>query len=158
VTVDEVETNPVDFADFAALHALLSTSFAYMAARIDPPSSMLQLTEGALRVKVEHEDLFLIRAAGRPIACLFGHARPACYYVGKLAVAAPQRRRGLARRLFDAAAVRARSLGLGVLELQSRIELAENHAAFAAMEFVEVGRTAHPGYDRPTSITMRRQV
>jgi hypothetical protein len=47
------------------------------------------------------------------------------------------------------------ALGLDHLELQTRVELTENHATFRAMGFVETGRTAHPGYDR-TSITFRR--
>jgi hypothetical protein len=45
-----------------------------------------------------------------------------------------------------------------VLELQTRVELEENHAAFRAMGFAEAGRTAHPGYDRPTSITFRKDL
>jgi GNAT superfamily N-acetyltransferase len=158
MTVLQVETNPSDFTDFAALHALLVDSFAFMEGRIDPPSSLARLTVAGLRDKAAGEDLFLIRAAGRPIACLFGAARADCYYIGKLAVAAPQRQAGLARRLVDAAALQARARGLGVLELQTRVELVENQAAFAAMGFVEVGRTAHPGYARPTSVTLRRPV
>jgi len=38
------------------------------------------------------------------------------------------------------------------------VELVENHAAFAKMGFVRTGESAHPGYDRPTSITLRRAV
>ncbi|RUY90914.1 GNAT family N-acetyltransferase, partial [Mesorhizobium sp. M7A.F.Ca.CA.003.01.2.1] len=36
------------------------------------------------------------------------------------------------------------------------IELTANHAAFARLGFRETGRTAHDGYARPTSITMRK--
>jgi GNAT superfamily N-acetyltransferase len=154
--VAEVETNPPDFADYAALHALLVACFAPMEGRVDPPSSMGRLTPEGLRRKAAEEDLFLIRAGDVPVACLFGAARPDCYYVGKLAVAAPQRGRGLARALLEAAAHRARALGLAALELQTRVELVENHATFAALGFVEVGRTAHPGFARPTSVTLRR--
>ncbi|NKX46054.1 GNAT family N-acetyltransferase [Roseicyclus persicicus] len=156
MTVPHVETNPADFDDYAALHGLLSTSFAYMAGRIDPPSSMTALTQDGLRRKAGDEDLFLVRDGGRPVACLFGAATPDGYYIGKLAVAAAQRRRGLARALVEAAAARARALGLPALELQTRVELTENHAAFAAMGFVQTAATAHPGYDRPTSLTFRR--
>jgi hypothetical protein len=42
--------------------------------------------------------------------------------------------------------------------LQTRVELVENHAAFSRMGFAKTGESAHPGYDRPTSITMRRAV
>ncbi|MFN7434077.1 MAG: N-acetyltransferase, partial [Betaproteobacteria bacterium] len=46
--------------------------------------------------------------------------------------------------------------GRTALELQTRIELTENHATFAALGFAKVAETAHPGYARPTSITLRR--
>ena len=51
------------------------------------------------------------------------------------------------------AETRARALGLPVLELQTRVELTENHAAFRALGFAQTGATAHPGFDRPTSLT-----
>lgn len=155
MTVYEVETNPSDFEDFSALLALLSDSFADMAGRIDPPSSLSRLGVADLRRKVREEDLFLIRRGARPLGCLFGRVRGDVYYLGKLAVAAPQRRQGLGRALVAAAGRHARARGIAMLELETRVELFENHAAFAAMGFVEVGRTAHPGYDRPTSVTMR---
>ena len=44
------------------------------------------------------------------------------------------------------------------LELQTRIELTENHATFGALGFKKIAETAHPGYSRPTSITMRKLV
>ena len=36
------------------------------------------------------------------------------------------------------------------------IELTGNQQLFAKLGFVETARTAHQGYDRPTSITMRK--
>ncbi|WP_284266657.1 GNAT family N-acetyltransferase [Roseicyclus amphidinii] len=154
--VSKVETNPADFRDFAALHALLSTSFAYMEGRIDPPSSMTRLSLDDLKVKAQGEDLFLLRADASPIGCLFGTLTPDAYCIGKLAVAAAQRGRGHARALIEAAAAHARTLGARALVLQSRVELTGNHAAFTAMGFTQVAATAHPGYDRPTSLTFRR--
>jgi GNAT superfamily N-acetyltransferase len=158
MTVSKVETNPPDFNDFAGLHRLLLTEFAYMEGRIDPPSSLAALSQDDLRAKAGAEDLFILRDSGHLTGCLFGAARPDCYYIGKLAVAASQRGHGLARALIDAAASRARTLSLPMLELQSRVELMENHAAFAQMGFVQAAATAHPGYARPTSFTFRRAV
>lgn len=74
---------------------------------------------------------------------------------GALGARAP---RGIARALFRAAEDLARSHGRAFLELQTRIELLENHATFSALGFEKVAETAHPGHDRPTSITMRRRV
>jgi ribosomal protein S18 acetylase RimI-like enzyme len=91
-----------------------------------------------------------------PVACVFLTVKPQALYLGKLAVAATHRRQGLARALLALAETRARALRLPALELQTRVELTENHATFRALGFEEVTRTAHPGYPRPTSITFRR--
>ena len=61
-----------------------------------------------------------------------------------------------AGQLMQAAEQLARQRGKRALELQTRIELVANHATFARMGFVEVARTAHEGFDRPTSITYRK--
>lgn len=135
--------------------ALLRGAFAFMDGRIDPPSSLRDLTPEALTQQAKVGQIWVI---GAPVACVFLTAKPGVMYVGKLAVAEGQRGQGLARQLIGQAEVRARELGLGALELQTRVELVENQAAFQAMGFREVGRTAHAGYDRPTSITYRRAV
>jgi GNAT superfamily N-acetyltransferase len=79
-------------------------------------------------------------------------------YLGKLAVRDDLRGRGLGRTLIDAARDEARRLGLPVLRLQSRVDLVEVHAAFAACGFRQIAATAHPGFDRPTSLTFERPV
>ena len=91
-------------------------------------------------------------------ACVFLTPTASALYVGKLAVAAEARGKGLARALIALAEDRARALELPALELQTRIELSANQAAFQALGFVEVARTAHAGFDRPTSITYRRVI
>ena len=71
---------------------------------------------------------------------------------------ASKRGTGLARQLVDLAGTRARALGFDILELKTRVELVENHAAFARLGFVKTGEAAHPGYDRPTSIIMQKRL
>jgi ribosomal protein S18 acetylase RimI-like enzyme len=144
-----------DPALWPAILALLRAEFAFMQGRIDPPSSLVALTPDALTDHCRTGEIWII---GAPVACLFLTPRPGRLTLGKLAVAGGHRGRGLARRLIDLAETRARALGLPALDLQTRVELVENHAAFRALGFTETGRTAHPGYDRPTSVTFRRAV
>lgn len=144
-----------DPAFWPPILALLHQAFAFMEGRIDPPSSLRDLTPEALARQAEVGEIWVI---GAPVACVFLTPKPGALYVGKLAVAEAWRGRGLARQLIEVAEARAREMGLPALELQTRVELVENQAAFQAMGFVEVGRTAHPGFDRPTSITYRRAV
>ncbi len=49
----------------------------------------------------------------------------------------------------------ARSNECSALELETRVELVENHATFAKFGFVKIGESAHEGFDAPTSIRMR---
>lgn len=139
--------------DWTALLHLIQTEFAYMTGRISPPSSMLALTEAHLEGLTATSEIWVIGTP--PIACIILTARPDSLYLGKLAVAGPHRGRGHARALINLAASRARHLGLPALTLQTRVELAGNHAAFVAMGFQETGRSAHPGFARPTTIEFR---
>lgn len=140
----------------AEVLALIRAEFAYMDGRIDPPSSMHRLDAAALEAQAAGQEIWTI---GAPIcACVFLTRAEDGLYIGKLAVHSSRRGQGLARRLVDLAEARARKLGLGWLELQTRIELTDNHRAFTAMGFRQTAATAHPGYDRPTSLTFRRPV
>jgi GNAT superfamily N-acetyltransferase len=142
--------------DWPALLSLIQTEFAFMHGRIDPPSSMHTLTAESIARQAITGEVWAIGTP--PLACIFLTPKPDALYVGKLAVARDHRGKGLARNLIDLAETRVRALGLTALELQTRIELTENHATFRALGFTEIGRTAHPGFDHPTSITFRRPV
>lgn len=140
--------------ELPAILALIQSSFAYMDGIIDPPSSMHLLTLEAVEKQALTGEIWSL---GPPLtACAFFTITPRSLYIGKVAVAAQARGQGAARRLIEHAVQRADHHNLPALELQSRIELTDNHAAFSAMGFVQSARTSHPGYSRPTSITFRR--
>ncbi|MEL7177462.1 MAG: GNAT family N-acetyltransferase [Pseudomonadota bacterium] len=139
-----------------AILALIRIGFAGMEGRVDPPSSMHELTVDRIADQARVGELWV--CGDDPVACVFLTPRPASLYLGKLTVAKAYRGTGFARRLVDLAETRARVLGLNVIELESRVELTENHAAFAKLGFVVTAETAHPGYDRTTSLTMCKDV
>lgn len=136
---------------------LVLEAFAYMSGRIDPPSSALRLTPAAVAEQALRGGLLIAERRGEPVGCAFLTPRDDVLYLGKLAVRPGLQGRGLGRRLVEAAWAEALRRDCRGLELQTRVELLENHRVFAALGFVETGRTAHPGYARPTSITMRRE-
>ncbi|MEM7744926.1 MAG: GNAT family N-acetyltransferase [Pseudomonadota bacterium] len=141
-------------ANFVPVHKLLTKAFAYMEDRIDPPSSLLKLRPVDLKNMADDGGCLLAMQDGKLVGCLFVADHEDCLYISKLAVTASRQRQGIGRALIHAAGRVALSLGKPVMRLQSRIELTENHAAFAKMGFAEIGRTTHPGYDEPTSVTM----
>lgn len=149
---------PQDFDRWAELLDLIMRSFAYMDDVIDPPSSAHRLTLANLLDKAREEVCFIAMLEGRLVGCIFAAERAEVFYVGKLAVDDSARGAGIGRALMLAAERYAIEQGKPVLELQTRIELAFNHTTFARMGFVEFERTAHEGFDRPTSITFRKML
>lgn len=145
-----------DFALYDAL-ALLRESFRYMDARIDPPSSIHRLNVDGMHAHCQSGGE--IWAIGRPLfACMFLTPKPDSLYLGKLAVKDGLRGQGICRSLVDHAAIRAAQLGLPALELQTRVELTENHRIFSRLGFTIVSTGSHEGYDRPTDFLLRKPI
>ena len=111
---------------------------------------------GDPEAKAREETLFIARAGNELLGCVFAKLQDDAVYVSKLAVREDRRRDGVARRLMAAAETYAREAGCRHLELDTRIELTENHATFAALGFTKIAERAHDGYERPTFITMRK--
>lgn len=137
---------------------LVQTSFAYMDARINPPSSMHKMTVEMIAHHADENEIWVIEDGVIPIACIFLTPKEHTLYVGKLAVSTDYRGKGLARILIAKAEERTLQSGFKLLELQTRIELIENHAAFSKMGFVKTAEGSHPGFDRPTDITMQKEL
>ncbi len=141
-----------DDPDLAEVLDVMRMAFAGMEGRIDPPSSIDEMTLVSLSKTAATSEVW---ASGMPVSgTVVLTPKPQVLYVGKLAVR--DRRRGLGRQLMTLAEDRARALGKRWLELQSRVELVEVHAVFKALGFREVMRTTHAGYAQPTSITFRK--
>ncbi len=139
--------------DWPALLALIARAFAYMERRIDPPSSLHRLTPQGLAASGE------VWVLGQPaVACMVLKPVPGALYLGKLAVEPVLQGRGLGRLMVARAEDRAREMGLAELELETRVELEENLRFYLGLGFAEVGRSAHPGFDRPTSVRYAKRV
>lgn len=153
-----VERLPADFDRWKELLDLVLRSFASMDGVIDPPSSAHRLTPAALAEKAANELCFVVRKGKRLVGCVFVAERSNVLYIGKLAVDPNEQGSGIGRQLIAAVEDHAVRIGRPVLELETRVELTGNHAFFSHMGFIEVARTAHAGYDRPTSITFRKHL
>lgn len=137
---------------------LIREAFSPMDGRIDPPSSAHRLDADEMRRIAGKAEIWVIEDPARVIATVTLSLHTDRVQLGKMAVAEAHRGKGLARILVEHAERRARALDRLALELQSRVELTENHAVFARLGFREIARTAHPGYDHPTSITFRKPI
>ena len=126
-----------------------------MEGRIDPPSSANWLTQVDIAAQAESGVVLLAEDDTGLVGCVFLIPKADVMYIGKFAVDPSRQGEGIGRRLFEACVAVAKAQKFAKIELQARVELTENHAAFTALGFRETGRTAHDGYNRPTSVTMR---
>ncbi|MBM3523741.1 MAG: GNAT family N-acetyltransferase [Alphaproteobacteria bacterium] len=151
-----IRRTPPDFARWDETLAMARRAFAFMDGRIDPPSSIHRLTAAQMALDAAAGAAFVAEVDGAIVGCAFCKPKGDALYIGKLAVEPTLHGRGIGKALLDAALAEARARGMPFLELQTRVELVENHAAFARFGFIKTGETAHDGYARATSITMRR--
>ncbi len=121
---------------------------------IDPPSSVLAETAADFTRRLESEEALVAVAGGRLVGGVFCAPREEGLYVGRLAVRADQRHRGVAGALLDAAKVEARRIGAARVLLSARIALPGNVALFERHGFVVVGERCHPGFETPTFYDM----
>ena len=146
------------FSDWDGLLSLIWQSFASMHGRIDPPSSATALTGEALQRRAGNEIGFLAVEDRKLAGCIFCRPESQSLYIGKLAVLPGLQGKGIGRQLLAAAEAVALRRNLAVLRLETRIELAENHATFAAWGFVKTAENTHSGFTRTTSIEMQKRL
>lgn len=144
------------FDRYEELLDVILAAFAYMDERIDPPSSAHRLTPATLRQKAAQEIAFAAIDKGRIVGCVFLKPEESALHIGKLAVHPAAQGQGIGRLLLARAEATARELGLSSLRLETRVELTENHRLFAAWGFHKTAENRHAGYDRITSIEMRK--
>jgi GNAT superfamily N-acetyltransferase len=135
---------------------LIQSNFAYMDPLIDPPSSMHRLTIKKISNHCVDGEVWSIGTP--PKACIFLKTKGDALYLGKLAVAKSARGTGLGKRLIQIAEDRTLFHGKSFLELETRIELVENHRIFEKLGFEKVEEGSHAGYERVTYIVMRKRV
>lgn len=153
-TIWKLESNDTALCDVLDL---LRASFQYMDGRIDPPSSIHRLTVNGMRAHCNSGGEIWV--VGRPlVGCMFLKPKLNCLYLGKIAVEHRMRGQGVCRAMIDHAERRAAELGLPSLELETRVELAENHRVFSRLGFTVVSTGMHEGYDRPTDFLLRKKI
>ena len=144
--------------DFEELHRLLHRCFAGMEGRIDPPSSLHRMSPEYLRKMAQEQVLITCYDGEHLIGCGFAEDQGEVFYLSKLAIDPAHRGRGLLREMVNRFLRLALESGKSALELETRIELVENHAVFAALGFELLRETRHEGYDRTTGLRFRKSL
>jgi predicted N-acetyltransferase YhbS len=125
---------------------------------IDPPSSVLKEAAADFAARLKTDTCFVVEADGTFVGSVFCTPEQDALYIGRLAVRADWRRRGVANALVAAAKAEARRIGAKRMTLGCRIALAGNLALFRRHGFIVVAQTCHAGFTTPTSYDMELQL
>ena len=150
---------PMEPADAETVAALVRAAFAAHSVATDPPASARLLTAADVAAHLARGGGGAVVTEGDAVvASVMWSPADGGLSDSRLAVAPAWRRRGLARALLGAAEAAARAAGLPRVHLATRLVLLDNQRLFAAAGYVEVSRSAHPGYTQPTSIALEKRL
>lgn len=144
-------------ADAPAIAATIATAFTQYRGKLVPESSAFRETAAAIVDQLANgSGAIVAERNGTMIGCVMTELLEGDLYFGRLAVLPEARGLGLAGRLIAAVEDEARRRGLPGVRLGVRIALPDNQRLFQSLGYREISREAHPGFDHPTSINMRK--
>lgn len=144
-------------ADAPAIAATIATAFTQYRGKLVPESSAFRETADAIVHQLANGSRAIVAERnGTMIGCVMTELLEGDLYFGRLAVLPEARGLGLAGRLIAAVEDEARRRGLPGVRLGVRIALPDNQRLFQSLGYREISREAHPGFDHPTSINMRK--
>jgi ribosomal protein S18 acetylase RimI-like enzyme len=144
-------------ADATTIAATIAAAFMQYRGRLVPESSAFRETPDAITEQIgAGSSVIVAERNGVMIGCVVAESMEGDLYFGRLAILPEARGLGLAKRLIGAVEEEARRLGLPGVRLGVRIALVDNQRLFRSLGYREISREAHPGFDHPTSINMRK--
>ena len=156
---DTLVLRAATLADAARIAATIAAAFEQYRGKLIPESGAFGETAEAIAVELaKGAGAIVAERNGEMVGCVMIHEMESDLYFGRLAVLPAARGTGLARRLIDAVEAEARRRGLSGVRLGVRVVLTENQRLFRSLGYREISREAHPGFDYPTSINMRKSL
>ena len=153
-----IDLRPMQSRDAPAVATLIRAAFTAQPVMLNPPASALGVMTETVAAHLARAGGAVAEADGRLLGSVLWEEQDGGLYVSRVAVTPFARRQGIARMLIAAADNVARRQGLRYLSLGTRLALAGNRRLFAGCGFVEIALHAHPGYDTPTWVEMRKWV
>jgi ribosomal protein S18 acetylase RimI-like enzyme len=146
-------------ADAPAIAATIAAAFAQYRGKLVPESGAFGESADAIAAELKRgAGAIVAERNGEMLGCVIISLQEGDLYFGRLSVLPTARGLGLAKRLIAAVEQDARSRGLPGVRLGVRIALPDNQRLFQSLGYREISREAHPGFDHPTSINMRKDL
>jgi ribosomal protein S18 acetylase RimI-like enzyme len=144
-------------ADAAVLAVTIAAAFEQYRGKLVPESGAFRETaDGIGRELAKGAGAFVAERGGTIVGCVMTKLEEGDLYFGRLSVLPAARGAKVAAKLIAAVEGEARRRGLPGVRLGVRIALPDNQRLFQSLGYREISREAHPGFDRPTSINMRK--
>jgi ribosomal protein S18 acetylase RimI-like enzyme len=146
-------------ADAAAIASTIAAAFEQYRGKLLPESGAFRETAEAIATELSRgAGVIVAERNGEMLGCVVIQELEGDLYFGRLAVLPPARGLGLARRLVEAVEAEAKRRALPGVRLGVRVVLTDNQRLFQSLGYREISREAHPGFDHPTSINMRKSL
>lgn len=146
-------------ADAGAIAATIAAAFEQYRGKLVPESGAFGETADSIAAELANgSGVIVAERNGEMLGCVVIQELEGDLYFGRLAVLPAARGLGLARRLVDAVEAEAKRRGLPGVRLGVRVVLTDNQRLFQSLGYREISREAHPGFDYPTSINMRKSL
>lgn len=139
------------------VHALTQAAFAGYEA-LDPPSGASRETVEAVRRDLEAAGGALAWLDSRPVGCLRFVVAADHLHVRRVAVTPELQGTGIGRALMAWAEAQAENRGLPRVTVGVRLSVPGNLAFYRRLGYEVVAEHAHPGYERPTWVSMQKGV
>lgn len=145
--------------DAPAIAATIAAAFEQYRGKLVPESGAFRETaDGIARELAGGAGAIVAERDGAVVGCVMVRPEDGDLYFGRLSVLPAARGLGLAGQLIAAVEAEARARGLPGVRLGVRIALPANQKLFQSLGYREISREAHPGFDHPTSINMRKSL
>lgn len=154
---DTIVLRAATAGDAAAIARVIAASFEQYRGKLNPESGAFRETADGIAAELATgAGAIVAERSGEMLGCVLVEEQEGDLYFGRLSVLPSARGKGLARQLIDAVEAEARRRGLSGVRLGVRVVLADNQRLFKSLGYRETSREAHPGFDHPTSINMRK--
>lgn len=156
---DTLVLRAATLADASKILATIVAAFEQYRGKLVPESGAFRETTEAIAAELaKGASAIVAERNGEMLGCVMTYEIEGDLYFGRLAVMPAARGTGLARRLIEAVEADARRRGLPGVRLGVRVALTDNQRLFHSLGYREISREAHPGFDHPTSINMRKSL